>query len=129
LEFADRAGDSGVFARALGALFLFRVTDPSWAGMSWVTVVSVPLVTSLLFGFLITKGLAAQRTPVFQDPGRLIGARGVTRTPVARAGTVYVEGEDWSATAETPIPPDTDVVVMERHGLTLKVSPAVPPAK
>ncbi len=124
----------GAFAMALGALFLFRVSDPSSARISWLTVISVPLVTSLLFGFLITKGLAAQRTPVMQDLHRLIGARGVTRTPVAREGTVYVGGEDWSATAEAPIPPNTDVVVMERRGLTLKVAvaavvPAAPPVK
>ena len=125
---------TGAFALALGALFLFRVTDPSSARISWLTVVSVPLVTSLLFGFLITQGLAAQRAPVFQDLRRLIGARGVTRTSVAREGMVHVEGEDWSATSEAPIPPDTDVVVMERRGLTLKVAvPAAtlvaPPAK
>lgn len=119
---------TGAFALGLGALFLFRVSDPSSARISWVTVVSVPLVTSVLFGFLISKGLAAQRAPAMQDLRQLIGARGVTRTAVAREGTVYVGGEDWSATAEKPIPPDTDVVVMERRGLTLKVAAAAAPA-
>ncbi len=120
---------TGAFVMGLGALFLFRVGQPSIARMSWATALGVPVVTAVLFGFLITKGLAAQRAPVFQDLRRLIGARGVTRTSVARDGTVYVEGEDWSATAEAPIPPNTDVVVMERRGLTLKISPAIPPTQ
>jgi membrane-bound serine protease (ClpP class) len=120
---------SGALAIGLGALFLFRVGDASSARISWPTVVSVPLVSALLFGFLISKGLAAQRAPALQDLHRLIGAHGVTRTPVARDGTVYVDGEDWSATAEAPIPPDTDVVVVERRGLMLKVAAAAPASK
>jgi membrane-bound ClpP family serine protease len=79
-----------------------------------------------VFGFLISMGLAAQGQPALQDLRKLIGARGVTRTEVGRQGTVYVGGEDWSATSETKIPPDTDVVVLERTGLRLKVAPAAP---
>ena len=63
---------------------------------------------------------------MLQDLHRLIGARGITRTEVGRQGTVYVGGEDWSATSESKIPPDTDVVVVERSGLRLKVAPASP---
>ncbi|MCC7361170.1 MAG: hypothetical protein IT317_16920 [Anaerolineales bacterium] len=114
---------TSAFVMGLGALLLFRVGGPSTARISWLTVIGVPLVTSALFGLLITKALAAQRAPALQDLRRLIGARGVTRTPVQREGTVYVSGEEWSATAEAPIPPNTDVVVTERDGLTLKVTP------
>lgn len=120
---------AGALVMGVGALFLFRVGDPSSARISWVTVLGVPVISALVFGFFISKGLAALRAPAFQDLNRLIGARGVTRTTVAREGMVYVGGEDWSATAEAPIPPNTDVVVMERRGLTLKVAVAgAPPA-
>ncbi len=119
---------AGAVVMGVGALFLFRVGDPSSARLSWLMVLGVPAVSAVAFGFLISMGLAAQRAPAMQDLRRLIGARGVTRTAVAREGMVYVGGEDWSATAEAPIPPNTDVVVMERRGLTLKVTAASPPA-
>jgi membrane-bound serine protease (ClpP class) len=114
---------SGAVAMALGALFLFRDDTPSPAQVSWVTVLAAPLISTAFFGYLIRKGLAAQRAPAMHTERlrRLIGAQGVSRTPVAREGTVYVDGEEWSATAETPIPAGADVTVVERHGLTLVV--------
>lgn len=117
---------SGAVVMALGALFLFRNDAPSAAQVSWATVVAAPLGSTVLFGYLIRKGLAAQRAPAMHAERlrRLIGARGVARTPVAREGTVYVGGEDWSATSETPIAPGADITVVARHGLTLVVRPA-----
>jgi membrane-bound serine protease (ClpP class) len=119
---------SGAVVMGLGALFLINTSDnPSRVGISWPMALGVPAVSALLFSFLIAKGLAAQRAPLLQDLRRLVGQRGVTRTSVAREGTVYVSGEEWSATAEAPIPANTDVVVTERRGLTLKVAAAQPP--
>jgi membrane-bound serine protease (ClpP class) len=115
---------AGSLALAVGALFLYRVGDRSAAPLSWATVIGAPLASGLLFAYLIRKGLAAQRAPVAQDLGRLIGAAGVTRTEVGREGTVYVLGELWSATSDRRIPPETDVIVTGRKGLTLTVTPA-----
>ncbi len=115
---------TGGIVMGLGGLLLFPNSDRSAAHLSWITIVAAPLLSTGLFGVLISIGLAAQTRPALQDLRRLIGARGVTRTEVSRQGTVYVAGEDWSATAETKIPPDTDVVVLERLGLRLKIAPA-----
>ncbi len=52
----------------------------------------------------------------------------MTRTDVERQGSVYVGGELWSATAEHRLLPETEVVVLERNGLILKVAPARPGA-
>jgi membrane-bound serine protease (ClpP class) len=114
----------GMVALVLGAIFLFRTEAQTGARLSWLTIVGAPLISTAAFGFLIRKGLAAQRAPVLQDPDRIVGQRGLTRTLVAREGTVYAGGEEWSATAETAIPPETDVVVLAREGLTLKVAKA-----
>jgi len=114
----------GMVALALGAIFLFRPEAESEARLSWWTIVGAPLSSSAAFGFLIRKGLAAQRAPVLQNPDQIVGQRGVTRTLVAREGTVYAGGEDWSATADPAIPPETEVVVLAREGLTLKVAKA-----
>jgi membrane-bound serine protease (ClpP class) len=114
----------GTILMGLGGVLLFPAGTGSAAGLSWITVIGAPLISAIVFGFLISLGLAAQARPVLQDLRRLIGASGVTRTEVSREGTVYVAGENWSATAETKIPPDTDVVVLERSGLRLKIAPA-----
>jgi membrane-bound serine protease (ClpP class) len=114
----------GAIALALGALAVYRGVDSSSGTLSWITVVAAPLLSTIFFGLLIRKGLAAQRAPALQDLGQLIGQVGVTRTEVEREGSVYVGGELWSATAEHAIPAETDVVVLERHGLVLKVAPA-----
>jgi membrane-bound serine protease (ClpP class) len=115
---------AGAIVMGVGGVLLFPSSDRSSAGLSWINIIGAPLLSSALFGFLISMGLAAQGRPALQDLRRLIGARGVTRTEVGRQGTVYVAGEEWSATAETKIPPDSDVVVLDRSGLRLKVAPA-----
>ena len=115
---------SGALAMGVGGLLLFRVEDRSTAHLSWWTIVGAPLLTTGMFSLLIRQGLRAQKLPVLQDLRRLVGAVGVTRTEVARAGTIYVAGEDWSATADAKIPAGTDVVVLGRQGLILKVAPA-----
>jgi membrane-bound serine protease (ClpP class) len=116
---------AGGIVMVLGGLLLFP-GDRSAESLSWITILSAPLFSSVLFGLLISAGLAVQGRPALQDLRRLIGAHGVTRTEVSRQGTVYVAGEDWSATSETKIPPDTDVVVLTRSGLRLTVAPATP---
>ena len=119
---------TGGIVMGLGGLVLFPSGGPSSERLSWVTIVAAPLFTTGFFGVLISIGLAAQTRPAVQDLRRLIGAHAVTRTEVNREGTIYVAGEEWSATAETKIPPDTDVVVLERLGLRLKIAPAPPGA-
>jgi len=118
----------GTILMGLGGVLLFPAGTGSAEGLSWITIIGAPLISAIVFGFLISLGLTAQRRPVLQDLRRLIGAHGVTRTEVSREGTVYVAGENWSATAETKIPPDTDVVVLDRLGLRLKIAPASGPA-
>jgi membrane-bound serine protease (ClpP class) len=122
---------SGAVALIVGASLIYGVDqDRSTAHLSWVSLIGAPLVTSLVFGLFIRQALKAMHVPAMQDPRRLIGAQGYTRTETQREGTVYVGGELWSATAEQQIPPDTKVVVLERTGLVLKVAPAAAaPAK
>jgi membrane-bound serine protease (ClpP class) len=115
---------AGAVVMGVGGLLLFPATDRSPDQLSLFTIVAAPVLTTVLFGFLIRMGLSAQKAPPLQDLRRLVGAPGVSRTEVGREGTVYVAGEEWSATADTRIPPDTDVVVIARNGLRLKVAPA-----
>ena len=116
----------GTIALAVGSLLLFRVENGAEAALSWVTVALVTLPSTALFGFFITRGLAAQKLPLAQDLRRVVGSRGVAQTDVdgAQAGTVYVAGEAWSARAEDKIPAGSPIVVLAREGLHLKVAKA-----
>ncbi|MEP7357695.1 MAG: NfeD family protein, partial [Anaerolineales bacterium] len=100
---------SGAIAMGLGGLLVFPQDGRSAAHLSWLTILGAPLVTTAVFGLLIRQGLRTLHMPALQDLRRLVGSVGVTRTEVAREGTIYVAGEDWSATADGKIPPNTDV--------------------
>lgn len=111
----------GAIALVIGSLLLFR-TQGGEAALSWVLVLGVTAAFTAFFGFLVTRGLAVQKLPVAQDPNRVVGARGMTRTDVNGEGTVYVGGELWSASSDAKIPANSEVVVTSREGLKLKVT-------
>ena len=113
----------GTLALGVGSLLLFRVNDVAQAALSWVTVLLATFTSTAGFAFILTKGLAAQRLPPAQDPGRVVGSTGVAKTDVNGQGTVYVAGELWSAAAANgAIPAGSRVVVVARDGLHLKVA-------
>jgi membrane-bound ClpP family serine protease len=49
---------------------------------------------------------------------------GDVRTTLNPVGSVFVNGELWSARAETELSPGTTIIVTGREGLTLIVQPA-----
>jgi membrane-bound serine protease (ClpP class) len=111
----------GAVAMLIGSLLLFR-TEGGEATLSWGLVLGVTAAFTAFFGFLVSRGLAVQQLPVMQDPNRIVGTRGMTRTDVNGEGTVYVGGELWSASSDAKIPANSEVVVMSREGLKLKVA-------
>jgi len=46
---------------------------------------------------------------------------GEARTDILAEGSVYVNGEDWSARSKTLIPAGSKVLVLRRNGLVLEV--------
>lgn len=110
-----------LLALVIGSAYLFR--SPVW----WQPAVHPLLaliVSALSFGFLWViahKGMEAlQRRPNFslQD---LIGSVGETTTAVYDEGSVYVNGEQWSARSTQPIAPERQVRVIGRKGFILEV--------
>ena len=111
----------GAVALVIGSLLLFR-TEGGEALLSWGWVLGVTVAFTGFFGFLVSRGLAVQKLPVAQDPNRVVGTRGMTRTDVNGEGTVYAGGELWSASSDAKIPANSEVVVTSREGLKLKVT-------
>lgn len=114
---------AGVAAFLVGGLMLF---DRAAVGFRLPLgfIVSSAVLTAAFFLFVVGKGLKAQRLPVRVGKETLIGRTTTARTPIdSSTGKVFVEGELWSATSETPIAEGEPVEVVGSEGLILKVKP------
>lgn len=117
----------GIATFLLGAFMLF---DPSEGSprLSWSIVLPAALVTAAFFLFVVGAGLRAQRLPVRTGSQAMLGQPATALTPIGpTGGTVFVEGESWSATSEIPVAAGDLVTITGLHGLTLQVQPTPPP--
>jgi len=119
---------AGVATLIAGALMLFNTGFVSPYGK-----ISVPLVvvTGLVIGglaaFVVGAGLSVQRLRPATGADSLIGRQGVVKAPLDPAGTVWIAGEEWTASAEEPpVVPGDRVEVVAVEGLRLLVKRAEP---
>lgn len=125
--FARRGQWGWLFLSALGliggSIFLFRAPQGGTA-VHPALVISASALLGTYFWFGVRAGLRAWREkPPVHSLERLVGQIGETRTLVHREGTVYVDGEMWSARSAQAIPPGRKVRVTGREGFTLLVEP------
>jgi len=107
----------------VGSIFLFRSTAGSPAiNPIFASVVSI--MATLLLWFVGRKGIEVMRQKPVQDLKNLIGMIGEARTNIHNDGTVYVNGEEWSARSLMEISAGSYVKVVKREGLVLVVEPA-----
>lgn len=122
-------GASGAGALVLGLLFFFEEQSlPTPAlDLTWGLVIPSVLVFSVLVFFLGQLVVRAQRTPAVTGREGMIGLTATARTDIqpGRAGTVFVHGEYWDATADAgPVAAGDRVRVLAVEGLTLRVGSA-----
>ena len=104
----------------LGSTFLF--VDSNWRPI--VNPILSILVNLLIIGFfwiVVRKGLDALRAAPrhgFKDIEKSIAE---SRTEVFHEGSVYADGEMWSATSAKPIAAHKKVKILKRNGFTLEV--------
>jgi membrane-bound serine protease (ClpP class) len=125
----------GVFALAgigliiLGSFLAFPL--PGWELLSAravdtarQTLVSVALVMSGIFGFVVYKVAQARRMKVKAGPEQLIGLVGVAVSRLDPRGEIKVEGQIWKAeTVSQPVNEGETVEILGREGLILRVKP------
>jgi membrane-bound serine protease (ClpP class) len=113
----------GAVALIIGSLLLF----PAGEGESVLSIWLVAGVTLLMVAVSLVFFSALRRwhkqrhvDNVAQD---VVGQRGVVKTATAplMPGTAQIAGQLWTIEANEPIEPGTEVEVIERAGLTLKV--------
>lgn len=110
-----------ILAFLLGAALLYR-------GAGWLPAVSPllilmlsPLVVGLAW-LVAAKTIAAGKIRPSFSLDRLVGMTGKVTSDIRdHQGTVYVDGEEWSAVGKGFIPAGTPVRIVRRDGLALEV--------
>jgi membrane-bound serine protease (ClpP class) len=116
----------GVIAFVFGAMLLTERTAPVLQ-ISLRLILAVAALLTAFFLFAVSAGVRAQRAPARSGGERLLGAIGVARTALSPEGTVYVQGEMWSAVADGgPIADGQLVRVVGLEGLRVRVRPELP---
>lgn len=121
-------GLSGALALGLGGLFLLPPgTGRRVAPMILLGATTAAAAASFGLAFLMRQ---LRRRPPLHRPERLIGAEGIAQTDLDPEGTVWVQGETWTArTAGERIPAGERVRVLAVQGLRLHVARARPPTE
>jgi membrane-bound serine protease (ClpP class) len=111
----------GLASFVMGSLLLTERQAP-FLRISLVLILVMAGLTAAFFAFAVGAGLRAQRQRVQTGREGLVGAVGVTRSELAPEGTVFVQGELWSAeSADGVIPSGARVRVTRVDGLHLRV--------
>lgn len=119
-----------LFISAAGFIF-FVAAAFIYQGRGWLPAVSpvlillvVPAATAITW-FITDRLVQAAAPPPSFDLERLIGMPGQASTDIRGQGTVYADGEEWSATSAVFIPAGSKVRVLRRNGLVLVVEPVI----
>lgn len=110
-----------LIALSIGSTFLF--VDEGFKPV--VHPVLAVLINILVVGFfwvVVRKSMEAILSRPAHNLDSLVGSIVETRTEVYREGSVYADGEMWSAFSVNPIPANRMVLVIRRQGFSLEVS-------
>jgi membrane-bound serine protease (ClpP class) len=113
----------GIVAFLIGSLMLFNHQDPVFR-LSLRYIIPAVILTAVFFVVIIGSGLRAQRLPVKVGKETMIGKTVSALTPIdPTGGKIFLEGEYWNATSDTPVEKGQLVQINAVEGLTLKVQP------
>jgi membrane-bound serine protease (ClpP class) len=113
----------GIIAFFLGALMLFNHGGPGYQlSLQWI--IPGTLLTAAFFILIVSKGIRAQFQPAQTGAQTMIGRTVPAQSRIdSTGGRVFIEGEIWKATSESPIESGQPVEISAIEGLTLKVKP------
>ena len=104
----------------VGMIFVFR-GENSILGVNPVLAV-IGTFGLAAFIWIISRNIStASHQEPYSDPDRLVDMIGSATTDISKEGSVYVNGENWSAISDEPIAMGSQVRVVRRNGLVLKV--------
>lgn len=106
----------------VGMLFVYRSFDGHLLAIDPSLAVIVSAVMGAFIWIIGRNTSAAYKLAPTRNPDRVVGMTGRAVTDILNDGSVYVDGENWSATSDSMIAKGSAVIVRERSGLVLKVS-------
>jgi len=109
-----------IAAVVIGSWFFFRTPQGGPAVNFWLALLTSFIATIILW-IVGKNGLEALHIRKDFDLTRLMETFGEARTNIFKEGTVYINGEEWSAWSEMEIPAGSRVRVIGRVGLSLQV--------
>ena len=120
-------GISGLIALIAGGRLLFSASA-AYARVGWVVLAVVAVLALAFLALATTKVRTAMRRPKATGTTALVGAKGVTLSPVDPQGQVRVRGEIWKArTRGEVLLKEEPIEVLSVEGLTLVVQRIVGP--
>ena len=101
---------------------MFQI-DPSWFRIDmWIIVLIIVGIVAFL-AITIIWGIRAHRHQALAGREELIGKTAEVLTVMEPKGTVFIQGERWTATLETGrIEPGEEVIVTKINGLKMWVA-------
>lgn len=116
-----RFADFGLLLQIAGGLMLFR-EGPQ---VSPVIVLATVLVAWVYHRFVLMPALRLHaKTANADESASLVGMRGRVTRAIDPVGTVYVNGESWTARSPESLDVNTEIVVVRKAGLELFVEKA-----
>jgi membrane-bound serine protease (ClpP class) len=111
----------GIASMVMGSLLLFSGKSVLFQIDPWV-ITGVVLVISGFFVFVVSAVIRAHRRRAATGREGLVGKTAIAQMTLNPTGTVFLEGERWTAVAEDGrIEPGEEVVVSKVEGLRLRV--------
>jgi len=97
--------------------------DPSWFRVDLWLIVLVAVCIVAFLAITVIWGIRAHRHQVSAGREELVGKTAEVKVALDPKGTVFVEGEQWTAISETGrVEPGEEVIITKVDGLKLYVT-------
>ena len=113
----------GIITLTLGSLMLFDSPLP-FMRVSYDVLIPVVVITSACFILVISLAIRAYSKKPTTGKEGLVGEIGISKSPIAPSGKVFIHGEYWDAVSDETIPEETRVQVTEVNNIEIKVKKA-----
>ncbi len=111
----------GLISLIFGSLILFK-GDSTVRVSPWL-IATISIVLIVVFGFVIQKVVAAHRMQASTGKEELLGKPALVKKTLDPEGTVFLEGELWTAVShQGKSEAGQDLVITNVNGLTLLVT-------
>jgi membrane-bound serine protease (ClpP class) len=112
----------GITALVLGSLILFPESGALFQVNPWLIAV-VTIMIAAFFAFVIQRVIRIYRRQAYTGREEMVGKTALAKSALDPEGTVFIEGERWTAVVEKgKVQPGEEVTITRVEGLKLYVT-------